>query len=216
MIRRPLVLASTSPFRRALLARLGLPFETADPCVDETPLSGEAPEKTALRLSEAKARAVAPSFPGALVIGSDQVAVLDGRAHGKPGTHERAVGQLRAMRGRTVNFFTGICLFDERAGTARTRGVPTLVTFRDLSDATIEDYLVRERPYDCAGSAKSEGLGIALVARMQGEDPNALIGLPLIALCDLFEEAGYPVVQETGNGRQETVKPCGVSVSRFL
>jgi septum formation protein len=192
---RPLVLASTSPFRRALLARLGQPFETANPRVDEIPLSGEAPEETALRLSEAKARAVAPSFSGALVIGSDQVAILDGRSYGKPGTHEKAVEQLRAMRGRTVNFFTGICLFDERSGKAWIRGVPTLVTFRDLSDATIENYLVRERPYDCAGAAKSEGLGIALIARIQGEDPNALIGLPLIALCDLFAKAGYSILE---------------------
>ena len=190
---RHLVLASTSPFRRELLARLKLPFETAAPRVDETPLPGEAPEATALRLSEAKARAVAPSFPGALIIGSDQVAVLDGRVYGKPGTHEKAVEQLRAMRGRTVNFFTGICLFDGRAGKARIRGVPTLVSFRKLSNASIEDYLLREKPYDCAGAAKSESLGIALIARIQGEDPNALIGLPLIALCDLLEEAGWPV-----------------------
>jgi septum formation protein len=196
MSRRQLVLASTSPFRRELLGRLGLPFDIADPRVDESPLSGEAPEDTALRLSEAKARAVAPLFPEALIIGSDQVAILDGRVFGKPGTHENAVRQLRAMRGRTVDFFTGLCLLDARSGIARVRGVPTLVSFRRLADEEIESYLQRERPYHCAGAAKSEGLGIALIARLQGDDPNALIGLPLIALCDLLEEAGCPVLSE--------------------
>jgi septum formation protein len=192
--RRQLVLASTSPFRRELLGRLGIPFETANPKTDETPLAGEAPETTALRLSEAKARAAAPRFPDALIIGSDQVAALDGQAYGKPGTHDAALGQLFAMRGRTVNFFTGLCLLDARSGQARVRGVPTLVTFREASDAEIESYLIRERPYHCAGAAKSEGLGIALIARMNGDDPNALVGLPLIALCDLLGEAGYAVL----------------------
>ncbi|MDR2787598.1 MAG: Maf family nucleotide pyrophosphatase [Candidatus Accumulibacter sp.] len=196
MTRRLLVLASTSPFRRELLGRLGIPFDAADPRTDESPFPGEAPEATALRLSEAKARAVASRFPGALIIGSDQVAVLDGQAYGKPGTHDNAVRQLRAMRGRTVNFFTGLCLFDARTHRARVRGVPTLVTFRDLSDGEIEHYLFKERPYQCAGAAKSEGLGIALIARMAGDDPNALIGLPLIALCDLLEEAGWAVLSE--------------------
>ena len=191
---RQLVLASTSPFRRDLLSRLGIPFETANPQTDESPLPGEAPESTALRLSEAKARAVAPVYPQALIIGSDQVAVLEGKVFGKPGSHDRAVVQLRAMRGKTVNFYTGLCLLDAQTGKAQVRGVPTLVTFRDLSDAEIEHYLRREQPYNCAGSAKSEGLGIALIARMQGEDPNALIGLPLIALCDQLKAAGFPVV----------------------
>lgn len=191
---RQLVLASTSPFRRELLGRLGVSFEIANPRTDESPLPDEAPEDTALRLSEAKARAVAAQFPEALIIGSDQVAVLDGQAYGKPGTHDNAVRQLRTMRGRTVNFFTGLCLLDARTGQARVRGVPTLVTFRDLGDAAIESYLRREQPYQCAGAAKSEGLGIAIIARMQGDDPNALIGLPLIALCDLLEEAGCPVL----------------------
>ncbi|MDR0378685.1 MAG: Maf family nucleotide pyrophosphatase [Candidatus Accumulibacter sp.] len=195
MPHRRLVLASTSPFRRELLGRLGRPFDTADPKIDESPLPGEMPETTALRLSEAKARAVAPHFPEALIIGSDQVATLDGQIYGKPGTHERAVQQLRAMRGRTVNFFTGLCLFDAQSGQARVRGVPTWVSFRDSSDEEIENYLLRERPYQCAGAAKSEGLGIALIARMNGDDPNALIGLPLIALCDLLGEAGYAVLQ---------------------
>jgi septum formation protein len=179
-----LVLASTSPFRHELLTRLGLPFATANPATDETALDGEAPEATALRLSEAKARAVAACYPDALVIGSDQVACLDGQVFGKPGNHENAVAQLRAMRGRTVNFFTGLCLLNAKTGKVQLRGVPTLVTFRDLSDEQIENYLRKEQPYNCAGSAKSEGLGIAVIARMEGEDPNALIGLPLIALCD--------------------------------
>lgn len=185
-----IVLASTSPFRRELLARLGLPFLTASPDVDETPLPGEAPEATAMRLSESKARAVAARHPEALIIGSDQVACLEGRVFGKPGSHDNAVRQLQTMRGRSVNFFTGLCLLNARTGLARLRGVSTLVTFRDLSDDEIERYLRKEQPYNCAGSAKSEGLGIALIARMAGEDPNALIGLPLIALCDLFREEG--------------------------
>lgn len=185
-----IVLASTSPFRRELLARLGLPFLTASPDVDETPLPGEAPETTAMRLSESKARAVAARHPEALIIGSDQVACLEGRVFGKPGSHDNAVRQLQTMRGRSVNFFTGLCLLNARTGLARLRGVSTLVTFRDLSDDEIERYLRKEQPYNCAGSAKSEGLGIALIARMAGEDPNALIGLPLIALCDLFREEG--------------------------
>ena len=189
-----LVLASTSPFRRELLARLGLPFVTANPATDETPLPGEAPEALALRLSEAKARAVAGQFPGALIIGSDQVAVCDGEIFGKPGDHGRAVQQLQRLRGRTVNFFTGLCLFDTRDGRAHLRGIPTLVTFRDLTDAEIEAYLAREPAYNCAGSAKSEGLGIALIARLEGSDPNALVGLPLIALCDLFRETGLRVL----------------------
>ena len=182
-----LVLASTSPFRRELLARLGLPFETANPDTDEAALDGETPTATALRLSEAKARAVATRYPEALIIGSDQVACLDGQVFGKPGNHENAVKQLKAMRGRTVNFFTGLCLLNAKTGKAHLRGVPTLVTFRNLSDAAIESYLRNEQPYNCAGSAKSEGLGIAVIAKMAGEDPNALIGLPLIALCDLLE-----------------------------
>jgi septum formation protein len=193
-VTRQLVLASTSPFRRELLGRLGFPFATVNPQADESPLLDEIPEDTALRLSEAKARAVAPLFPEALIIGSDQVAVLDGQVYGKPGTHDNAVKQLRTMRGRTVNFFTGLCLLDARTGQACVRGVPTLVTFRDLSDAEIEHYLVREQPYTCAGAAKSEGLGIAIIARMQGDDPTALIGLPLIALCELLREAGCPVL----------------------
>lgn len=181
-----LVLSSTSPFRRELLSRLGFSFETANPDVDEMALYGESPEATALRLSEAKARAVVNTYPEALIIGSDQVACLDGQVFGKPGNYENAVKQLQSMRGRTVNFFTGLCLLNAKTGKAHLRGVPTLVTLRNLTDNEIENYLRREQPYNCAGSAKSEGLGIALIARMEGEDPNALIGLPLIALCDLL------------------------------
>ncbi|MCB1941290.1 MAG: septum formation inhibitor Maf [Candidatus Accumulibacter sp.] len=182
----PLILASTSPFRRQLLARLGLPFETANPAIDEAPLADETPEESAMRLSRAKALAVAPLFPEALIIGSDQVAFLDGQVFGKPGTHANAVRQLKSMRGRRVNFLTGLCLLDAASGRTHLRGVATLVTFRDLADREIESYLRKEQPYNCAGSAKSEGLGIALIARIDGEDPNALIGLPLIALCDLL------------------------------
>jgi septum formation protein len=189
-----LLLASTSPYRRELLARLGLAFETANPQTDETPMPGEAPEATALRLSEAKARAVASDHPYTLIIGSDQVAVMEGQVFGKPGTHDRAVEQLRLLRGRTVNFFTGLCLLNTATGQAQVRGVPTLVTFRDLSDEEIENYLRREHPYNCAGAAKSEGLGIALLKSMQGDDPNALIGLPLIALCDMLRAEGVPIL----------------------
>lgn len=189
-----LVLASTSPYRRELLGRLGLPFETANPQTDETPAPGESPEATALRLSEAKARAVATAFPAALIIGSDQVAVMDGRVFGKPGGHDAAVEQLQQLRGRTVNFYTGLCLLNARTGHTHVRGVPTLVTFRDLSDDEIENYLRREQPYNCAGAAKSEGLGIALLKSMQGDDPNALVGLPLIALCDMLRAEGVAIL----------------------
>ena len=192
-----IVLASTSPFRKELLSRLGLPFETANPETDEAALPNESPEDTALRLSEAKARAVVESYPDALIIGSDQVAYLDGRTYGKPGSHENAVQQLRTMRGQTVNFFTGLCLLNARNGRAHVRGVPTLVTFRDLTDEDIESYLRREKPYNCAGSAKSEGLGIAIVEKMCGDDPNALVGLPLIALCDLLRLENVNVLQTT-------------------
>ena len=189
-----IVLSSTSLFRRELLARLGLPFETANPNVDETARHGETPETTALRLSEDKARAVARQYPEALIIGSDQVAYLDGQVFGKPGTHENAARQLQTMRGRTVNFYTGLCLLNARSGKVQLRGVPTLVTFRNLTSDEIENYLHKEKPYNCAGSAKSEGLGIAIIAKMEGEDPNALIGLPLIALCDfLRNESVYAI-----------------------
>lgn len=189
-----IVLASTSPYRRELLGRLGLPFEVANPRTDETPLPGERPEDLALRLSEAKARAVADAFPDALIIGSDQVAVCEGVVYGKPGDHERAVTQLRALSGKTVNFFTGLCLFNAANGHCQVRGIPTLVTFRTLSEAEIENYLRREQPYNCAGAAKSEGLGITLLASMRGDDPNALVGLPLIATCDMLRAEGVSIL----------------------
>jgi len=189
-----LILASTSPYRRELLGRLGLPFEVANPQTDESRLLDESPETMALRLSEAKARAVSDIFPDALIIGSDQVATVDGEIFGKPGTHERAVAQLRALSGKTVNFFTGLSLLNARTGHAETRGVATLVTFRELTDKEIENYLKREPAYNCAGSAKSEGLGIALLSRMQGNDPNALVGLPLIVLCDLLRNQGVTIL----------------------
>jgi len=182
----PIVLASTSLFRRDLFARLGLPFETANPDTDETAPHDEAPAETALRLSEAKARAVASRHPGALIIGSDQVAFLGGQIFGKPGTHENAVKQLKAMRGHTINFCTGLCLLNASTGKIQIRGVPTRVTFRGLTDNEIENYVRKEKPFNCAGSAKSEGLGISLIAKLEGEDPNALIGLPLITLCEFL------------------------------
>ncbi|WP_374326456.1 nucleoside triphosphate pyrophosphatase [Azonexus sp.] len=189
-----LVLASTSPYRRELLARLGLPFVVANPQTDESPFPGESPEALALRLSAAKARAVADTYPDALIIGSDQVATVDGKIYGKPGDHQRAVAQLRELSGKTVNFFTGLCLYNSRSGRSQVRGVPTLVSFRQLADQEIENYLRREPAYNCAGSAKSEGLGIALLSSLQGDDPNALVGLPLIALCDMLREEGMAIL----------------------
>ena len=189
-----LVLASTSKYRRELLTRLGLPFEVASPRVDETALPNEAPQDTARRLAEAKARAVAARFPQALVIGSDQVAVLDDIPLGKPGNHATALRQLRAMRGKEVVFHTALCLCNAASGQVQTRIVPFYVRFRDYSDAQIERYLQREQPYDCAGSARCEGLGIALIAEMRGDDPNALIGLPLIALTEMLAAQGVSVL----------------------
>jgi septum formation protein len=189
-----LILASTSPYRRELLGRLGLAFDVANPQADESRLPDEAPEALALRLSEVKARAVMHAFPDALIIGSDQVATVDGKIYGKPGTKERAIAQLRELSGKTVNFFTGLCLLDAKTGMTEVRGIPTLVKFRHLSDTEIENYLNREPAYDCAGSAKSEGLGIALLVSMQGDDPNALVGLPLIALCDMLRNKGVQIL----------------------
>ncbi|MDP2640471.1 MAG: Maf family nucleotide pyrophosphatase [Betaproteobacteria bacterium] len=189
-----IVLASTSKYRRELLARLGLPFEIASPQVDETALPDEAPQDTARRLAEAKARAVAARFPQAIVIGSDQVAVLEGKTLGKPGNHANALHQLKAMRGKEVVFHTALCLCNAASGQAQTRVVPVYVRLRDYSDAQIERYLQREQPYDCAGSARAEGLGIALIAGMRGNDPNALIGLPLIALTEMLAAQGVSVL----------------------
>ncbi len=188
-----IVLASTSRYRRELLARLGLPFEVASPGVDESAFPGEAPDRLAARLALAKARAIAASTPAALVIGSDQVAWCEGETLGKPGTHENAVVQLRHLSGKTAMFFTAVSVVNSDTGLAASRIVPYEVGFRLLDDALIERYLRQEQPYDCAGSAKSEGLGIALLSRMRGDDPNALVGLPLIALVDLLREHGITV-----------------------
>ena len=190
---RRLVLASTSVFRRELLARLQIPFEAASPETDETELPGESPAATAERLSLAKAKAVGDRFPDALIIGSDQVAYLGDSRFGKPLTRRRAVEQLRLMRGRTVIFHTGLCLLDSASGRSRICGVPTEVTFRQLTDGEIERYLDKEQPYHCAGSARSEGLGISLLSSIRGDDPNALIGLPLIALCGMLRAEGIAV-----------------------
>ena len=188
-----LVLASTSPFRKALLQRLDLVFETLLPQVDETALQGEPAETMVKRLSEAKARAGAKQYPNALIIGSDQVAVCDGDVLGKPGNHENARRQLARLAGHRVSFLTGLCLYDASTDTTRLDLVPYHVTFRDLTDQQIERYLRAEQPYNCAGSFKSEGLGISLFESMQGEDPNALIGLPLIRLVSWLNEAGIAI-----------------------
>jgi septum formation protein len=190
---RALILGSTSPYRRELLARLRLPFEVAAPDVDETPQTGEAPRDLACRLALAKAQAVARRFPDAVVIGSDQVADLGGRPLGKPGTHERAVAQLRQMRGRTVVFQTAVAVVCQATGFAEVDLAPVRVKFRDLTDGEIETYLRAETPYDCAGSAKSEGLGIALLESIENDDPTALVGLPLIRTVRLLRAAGLPL-----------------------
>jgi len=192
--KRRLILASTSVYRRELLSRLRIPFEWFEPGVDEQPLAGESAEATALRLAEAKARSVARQHPDALIIGSDQVAELDGERLGKPGSHDRALSQLRKASGRTVVFNTAVCVHDARADVARLRLSPTRVTFRKLGERQIESYLLHEQPYDCAGSAKAEGLGISLVERIETDDPTSLIGLPLIALTELLERAGVRVL----------------------
>lgn len=188
-----LVLASTSPYRRELLERLGISFETASPEVDESRKSEETAESLVMRLSEAKAKAGGNGQSGALVIGSDQVAVSDGEILGKPGDHEHAHQQLNRLSGKRVSFYTGLCLFDTRTGESRLELVPFHVTFRILSDEQIERYLQTEQPYNCAGSFKSEGLGISLFESMHGEDPSALIGLPLIRLVTWLNEAGIPI-----------------------
>ena len=186
----PLILASTSRYRRELLTRLRIPFEVVSPDVDETPQPGEAPAALAQRLALAKARAVAVQRPDAVVIGSDQVAELDGQPIGKPGTHERATAQLRLMRGRSVVFHTAVSVVRGDTGFARTLLAPVTVRFRDLTDAEIERYLRLEQPYDCAGSAKCETLGIALLDAIDSDDPTALVGLPLIRTCELLRQAG--------------------------
>ena len=189
-LERPLVLGSTSRYRRELLSRLQLPFETVSPEVDETPLSDETPYDLSLRLARAKAQAVAQLHPGSIVIGSDQVPELDGQPLSKPGTHERATAQLRRMRGQTVIFQTAVAVVCQDTGFEQVELAPVEVQFRDLSDAEIERYLQAEQPYDCAGSAKSEGLGIALLDAIHSDDPTALIGLPLIRTCRMLRAAG--------------------------
>jgi septum formation protein len=188
----PLILGSTSRYRRELLERLRLPFAVQAPDVDETPQAGELPAELALRLALAKARAVAVANPDAVVIGADQVADLDGTPVGKPGTHERAVAQLRAMSGRQVVFQTAVAVVRADRGYERALLAPVRVRFRGLSDAEIETYLRLEQPYDCAGSAKCETLGIALLESIESDDPTALVGLPLIRTCALLREAGLP------------------------
>lgn len=188
-----LILGSSSPYRRELLARLGLPFETCSPDVDERPLPGEPPKTLALRLSHAKAQRVASVLghdQPALVIGSDQVADLHGQCIGKPGDHERATQQLRAMSGQTVYFHTAVTLWHTQMGHQATELHSVAVRFRELDEDTIEQYLQAEQPYDCAGSAKAEGLGIALLEAIDSNDPTALIGLPLIAVARLLRQAG--------------------------
>jgi len=189
-----LILASSSPFRKELLQRLRLPFICLSPDIDESPLSGESPEQTALRLAQAKARKIAETYPQSLIIGCDQVAVLDGLQLGKPGTHDNAVKQLTLMSGRSVVFYSALCLYNAAKHSMQADVVPYTVKFRHLSSKQIENYLQIEQPYQCAGSAKSEGLGIALIAAMHGEDPNALIGLPLIRLITMLQNEGINVI----------------------
>ena len=188
-----LVLASSSPYRRELLARLHIPFEVMAPDVDETPLPDEKPQDTALRLAQLKARAVADKYPDALIIGSDQVAMLGDLQFGKPHNFENAKKQLTLSSGRKMTFHTALCLFNSKNGHMQARVVPIGVQFRKLTEEQIERYLKKEEPYNCAGSAKSEGLGIALIERFDGDDPNALIGLPLIALVEMLNNEGVAI-----------------------
>ncbi|HEX5343372.1 MAG TPA: Maf-like protein [Duganella sp.] len=185
-----LVLASSSAYRKELLSRLQLPFEVAVPDIDETPQPGETPSATAVRLAREKAAAVAAKIPGAIVIGSDQVATLDDEQIGKPGNHAHALAQLQKMRGREVIFHTALCVWDGRNNTAQVENIQTIVKFRDLPDDELDAYLRIEQPYDCAGSAKNEALGIAILERIDSSDPTALTGLPLIALTGMLRNLG--------------------------
>jgi len=191
---RRLVLASGSAYRKALLERLGLRFEVTSPQIDEAPLPTESPADTALRLSILKAKAVQASHRGALIIGCDQVASSGGKRFGKPGNHENAARQLRELSGKSVEFHTAVSLLDSNNGELQTRVVLCRVVFRKLDERRIEAYLRRERPYDCSAGAKAEGLGIALIERIDTDDPSSLIGLPLIALSEMLERAGLPVL----------------------
>lgn len=194
MAQIPLVLASTSPYRKALLERLGLSFSIANPSVDETPKPREQPKLVARRLAIAKAHAAKSLHPNCLIIGADQTAFLGKKVLGKPRTHANAIKQLTMVSGKTVQFLTAVCVLDARSNRFLTRVVPNTVQFRKLSFREIEKYLTIDKPYDCAGSAKAEALGIALIKKMQGDDPNALIGLPLIALVDLLSKHGLRVL----------------------
>ncbi|MET3914870.1 septum formation protein [Variovorax sp. OAS795] len=193
-MQRPLILASTSRYRRELLMRLRLPFDVQPPEVDETARSGETPRELAERLALEKAQAVAARFPEAVVIGSDQVADLAGEALGKPGDHARATAQLRRMRGQALVFQTAVAVVCQATGFVQRDLAPVRVVFRELSDAAIEQYLQAEQPYDCAGSAKSEGLGIALLSAIDSDDPTALVGLPLIRTCRMLRSAGIELL----------------------
>ena len=189
-----LVLGSTSPFRKAILNKLGIAFETASPDVDETALPNETPQQLVERLSIAKARAVAGKLDGALVIGSDQVSVIDGEIIGKPHTHENAVKQLQNASGKTITFYTGLCLYNSDTQHYQSEVVPFNVVFRQLTDQQINSYLEKEKPYNCAGSFKSEALGIVLFEKLEGEDPNTLMGLPLIRLVKMLEKEQFYVL----------------------
>lgn len=191
--RRQIILASTSPFRRQLLARLQIPFETADPAIIEAPVPGELPQDTAVRLAIAKARAIAGGFPDALIIGSDQVAFGMRRYFGKPGDRRRAVSQLAEMSGKEIIFHTAVAVHDSATGSTQSTCVPTEVRFRHLAGDEIERYVDADQPFNCAGSAKAESLGIALLEHVRGDDPTALIGLPLIALCAMLRHQGVPL-----------------------
>ena len=190
-----IVLGSSSIYRKELLQRLQIPFEIMSPQIDETPLQNEHPQQTATRLAESKARAIAESYPEALIIGSDQVALLDGARLGKPLSHDKAIEQLKLVRGQEVVFYTAICVLNSATNRLQQQLAINHVKFRSgYNDQQIQNYLVKEKPYHCAGSAKSEGLGIALIERISGDDPNALIGLPLIALIGMLEQEGVEVI----------------------
>lgn len=189
-----LILASSSRYRREVLEKLHLPFECVSPEIDETPLPNESPEQTSLRLAESKARKVAEAYPEALIIGCDQVATVDGLQIGKPGNHDNAVKQLTMLSGREVIFHSAICLYNTAKQDMQSTITPYSVKFKPLTPVQIETYLRLEQPYDCAGSAKSEGMGIALLEYMRGDDPNALIGLPIIALVNMLQQVGVDVL----------------------
>lgn len=192
--KQTLILASSSEYRRQILQKLQIPFTSIAPTIDESALPNEKPQETALRLAQEKARKVGSEYPHALVIGCDQVATLDGEQIGKPGNHNNATKQLQKMRGREVTFHSALCLYNAETDNMQAQVVPYLVRFRMLTDDQIENYLSKEQPYQCAGSAKSEGLGIALMERMLGEDPNALIGLPLIKLISMLQNENIDVI----------------------